>query len=64
MRLTVCLFGWTWDLSLEPTDTESTDDPLRDLGTTGGTFLGFTASHEVPADLPWVERGNGWGDEE
>jgi hypothetical protein len=28
------------------------------------TYVGFTAAHDVPADLPWVERDNGWGDEE
>jgi hypothetical protein len=66
MRLTIELLGHTFDLSLGPTASEAEDeaDPLRDFGATGGTYVGFTAAHDVPADLPWVERDNGWGDEE
>jgi hypothetical protein len=64
MRLTLILLGHTFDLSLEPTASEDEADPLRDLGATGVTYVGFTAAHDVPADLPWVERDNGWGDEE
>lgn len=63
MRVTLALLGWTWDWSLEPTATDSETCSL-DGGTTGGQYVGFTASHDVPADLPWVERDNGWGDEE
>jgi hypothetical protein len=66
MRLTLALLGWELDLSLAPSDapTPVPDGASLDGGTTASYPVGFTAAYDVPADLPWVERNNGWGDEE
>jgi hypothetical protein len=49
VRLTLALLGWTLDWSLEPTTAEAeADDGGRDMGSTSGTYVGFTAAHDVP----------------
>jgi hypothetical protein len=63
MWLTLSLLGWTMDWSIEPTATEAADDPLRDLGATGVTFVGF-AQHATPEDVPLPQRTPAWDEPE
>ncbi|HWB37445.1 MAG TPA: hypothetical protein VHA75_15620 [Rugosimonospora sp.] len=64
MRLTCWLLGHEV-LALDLSRTEPEPEGVSlDGGTTASTGVGFVAAMEVPADMPWVERSNGWGDEE
>lgn len=64
MRLTCWLLGreiLALDLSRGEPETEGVN---LDGGTTSAMPVGFVAAMEVPAEVPWTERDNGWGDEE
>lgn len=63
--MTIHLLGFTLDWSLEPTDTEAEDDgSALNGGTTQGYFMAPVVNPEMPAEIPGVDRNNGWGDEE
>lgn len=63
MRLTFQALGLTLDLSLAPTTAEAEDDPLRDLGATGSTPVGFVHAHEIPDDASIHRPTSPWEDD-
>lgn len=66
MRLTIALLGLELDLTFGPATAEEAEDEAAALngGTLASTPISFVGTYDVPADLPWVERDNGWGDED
>lgn len=66
MRLTLSLLGLELDVTLGPADAPSPApdmDPLRDLGATGGTFLSFTSSHDLPDEAAIHRPCSPWEDD-
>lgn len=63
MRLTLALLGFEMDLTFGPATTASEDDPLRDLGATGSTPVGFVVAHEIPDEAAIHRPCSPWEDD-
>lgn len=65
MRLTLCLLGWTFDWTAEPTAAEAPTEPTEDAaasmdgGTTGSTPVGYTSSYGDQRWQPGADHGAG-----